>query len=36
MGETLVDRFVERHPWVALAVMVLAALMVTTADGWLA
>ena len=34
MGETTLDRIVERHPWLALALMALLALMVCTADGW--
>lgn len=31
---TELDRIVERHPSVALAIMALCALAVMTADGW--
>lgn len=31
---TWLDRIVERHPSVALALMALCCLMVCTADGW--
>lgn len=31
---TNLDRIVERHPSVALAIMALCCLMVCTADGW--
>ena len=34
MGETTLDRIIERHPWVALLIMALCCLMVCTADGW--
>ena len=34
MGETDLDRIIERHPWVGLVIMALCCLMVCTADSW--
>ena len=31
---TGLDRIIERHPWVALVIMALCCLLVSTADSW--